>query len=310
MTKKSLSLINYPGHKTSLLDLIQKNLPKNQINKFYDVFSGSCVVGLNIQKTNIKEVVFVDNNEYLNLLYQSVTDNNFINVLENLIDRYNLTNSSRKSRSEYLKDPNIGTVTWHGKKVSNFHLDQLNKKGYLKLLEDFNNKKFQGLEIPCAYMIASIYGRNSYVTCKGQKLSGGVGPLDFSKKTKSKLLLHSDLISKFKYSWINDTFQNINPDSDDFVYMDPPYLASSYKYSGWTEEDEKNLLEWIDGLKCKWMLSNVLFSGKKSNVMLIDWSKKYNVVNCTKEYRKWAVKGKMTAKRKVKDIQEVLIKNY
>jgi hypothetical protein len=44
--------------------------------------------------------------------------------------------------------------------------------------------------------------------------------------------------------------------------------------------------------------------------MLIDWSKKYNVVNCTKEYRKWAVKGKMTANRKVKDIQEVLIKNY
>ena len=119
----------------------------------YDLFSGSCVVGLS---TDYNNVTFVDNNAHLQNLYSYLQDKKFLSILESMIDKYNMTNSSKKPRSEYLKDPNIGTCVWHGKVVSNMHLDQLNVAGYNSLMLDYNAGKFKGISKACAYMILKI----------------------------------------------------------------------------------------------------------------------------------------------------------
>jgi DNA adenine methylase len=303
---KVFSLLNYVGHKSKLLDQILCHFPDEITGTFWDIFSGSCVVGLS---TGCKNVSFVDNNEHLQNLYRNLQEDEFLDVLERMIDRYGLTNSSIKPRAEYLKDPRIGTCTWQGQTIKNLHLDMLNQPGYKKLLSDYNSNKLRNkLERACGYMILTLYGRNSNVsTKKDGSLTGGVGPLDFSKRAKSKYKNHLEVMKGRELSWTTDSFFNIKPKKDDFVYLDPPYLASGYKYAGWTDEDEANLLAWVDSLPCKWALSNVFVSGNSKNNLLIQWSKKYSVIHLDKNYRKWAAKGKQTAKRKNKKNQEVLI---
>ena len=305
MTSKVFSLLNYVGHKSKILDQIMVHFPKTLNGTFWDVFSGSCVVGLS---TSFTDVHFVDNNQHLQNLYSHLDNNNFLTELETMISKYNLTNSSIKARSEYLKDPNIGTCTWQGKTIPNLHLDQLNKPGYMSLLADFNNNSFSGLKKACAYMILTIYGRNSSVTTKKDgTLSGGIGPLDFSPRAKKKYKDHLVVMKGRNLSWTTGTYKDVKPAKDDFVYMDPPYLASGFKYGGWTEEDEENLLDWIDGLPCKWALSNAFVYGTKSNILLQQWAQKKTIININKKYRKWASKGQSSMKKQNKRNAEVLI---
>lgn len=304
------SLLNYVGHKSKLLDKIIPKIPNDIDGMFWDIFCGSSVVGLSTQQKNI---TFVDNNPHIVRLYNNLTDNEFLSNLESMLETYNLTNSSKIPRSKYLESPDIGTCMWHGKEIKNLHLDMLNKNGYDKLLNDFNSGVFDTDKVKksCAYMIATIYGRNSNVSVKANgNLQGGVGPLDFSIKAKKKLEEHVKVINQKNCVWISDTYKNISPKQNDFVYLDPPYLASSFKYGGWTSEDEADLLEWISNLECRWMLSNVFISGEETNKILLDWSKKYNVIELNKTYRKWATKGKSSANKEVKENIEVIITNY
>lgn len=308
MSNKIFSLLNYVGHKSKILDDIFNILPKEIDGTFWDIFCGSSVVGLSSPFQNVN---FVDNNKYLIELYSSLTDPNFLNVLESTIQNYGLTNSCRIPRSQYLKSPDIGTCMWHGKVIKNLHLDKLNEEGYKNLLKDFNNGIFSSaIDRGIVYMILTIYGRNSNVSIKKDGgLSGGVGPLDFSVKAGQKLQQNILAIKSKNVNWINDNFSNIHPLQEDLVYLDPPYLASGFKYSGWDNEDEKKLLEWVDKLPCNWILSNVFISGKNSNDILQNWAKNFKVIYVDKNYRKWAAKGKSSAERDNKKNAEVLITN-
>ena len=305
MTHKVFSLINYIGHKSKIIDTVLQHIPKAIDGTFWDMFSGSCVVGLS---SGFQNVTFVDNNEHLQNLYRNLQSSDFLSTLEDLITSYGLTNTTRKPRAQYLKDPNIGTCTWQGKTVPNMHLDQLNKKGYNKLMGDYNNNSFNGLKKACAYMLLTIYGRNSNVSLKKDgSLTGGVGPLDFSPKTKKKYFEHLESMKGRNLKWITGSYSSVEPKKGDFVYLDPPYLASGFKYSGWGSEDEKSLLEWIDNLECDWALSNAFVSGDTNNNILYNWAQNHKIIKINKNYRKWAAKGKSTAKRKNKKNEEVLI---
>ena len=308
MQNKVFSVLNYIGHKSKIFDQIEPHIPKEIDGTFWDMFSGSGVVGLSVQANKVN---FVDNNSHLQNFMQHIGNLDMINEIERVLSEYGFTNSSRKPRSEYLKDPNIGTCTWHGKTVSNMHLDALNKEPYKKLLVDYNSGKFCGLKKACCYYILAIYGRNSHVGVnKNNLLVGGVGPLDFGPRAKSKVKKYQEVVSRKDVNFFHGKYSDFCPNENDFVYMDPPYLVSGFRYSGWDEQDEMDLLNWIDNLPCKWVLSNTLESGNTKNEILYEWSKKYHVTKIEKKYRKWAAKGKESAKKRKKQNMEVLIKNF
>lgn len=304
---KVFSLINYVGHKSKMLDVLLDAFPTVE-GTFYDVFSGSSVVGLS---SGHSPVVFVDRIPHLQDLYGCLQDPQFLETLEGLIDQYGLTNSSRKRRADYYEqNPDAGTLTWHGKKVPNYHLDQLNQEGRERLMADFNSGHFEGVAKSCAYMIAALYGRNSsvYVSSDGS-LSGAVGPLDFSKRARQKFDEHLECMRGRDLSWVTGDFTSVEPGPSDFVYMDPPYLASGFKYGGWKKQDEERLLAWVDQLPCQWALSNVVSSGDRTNSILVDWAAQYHVTYLDKGYRKWGRQGEVSSGRDKKH-QEVLVTNY
>lgn len=300
------SLLNYIGHKSKIVNTIFDNLPTTVSGTFYDMFSGSCVIGLNAPYAR---VACVEQNPHLSQLYTDIQHPDFHQTLTDFLNAYDLTNSSVTPRSQYLKRPDIGTVQWMGKTIPNLHLDAINDAGYRQVIQDFNSGTFTGIRKSVAYMVATIYGRNSNVATRADgTLSGGVGPLDYSIKCNKKFLDHVSVLKQNRHRFVNSSYADIMPTPQDFCYFDPPYLSSSYHYGGWNETDETRLLEYIDKLPCPWALSNSLRSGTKVNQILSDWCRDKIVIPIEKRYRKWAGSdGSELTKRDTKTNHEVLI---
>ena len=83
---------------------------------------------------------------------------------------------------------------------------------------------------------------------------------------------------------------HLRADEPVFFYADPPYLASGVDYkSGWGEEQERELLDFLDECSARgirWILSNVLENNGKKNTILIDWlrNREYAVYYLDKDY--------------------------
>ena len=96
------------------------------------------------------------------------------------------------------------------------------------------------------------------------------------------------------------------------MYCDPPYLNTTATYNengGWTEKEEQKLYDILDDLNkrnIKFALSNVLEDKGRENLMLKEWSKKYNVNYLNNTYSNCNYQ----AKNKDKKTVEVLITNY
>ena len=96
------------------------------------------------------------------------------------------------------------------------------------------------------------------------------------------------------------------------MYCDPPYLVTCASYNeqdGWNETKEKELLDLLDKINnkgVKFALSNVLENKGKSNIILKEWSKKYNVIHLNNTYGNCNYHAKDKSKNST---DEVLILN-
>ena len=111
-----------------------------------------------------------------------------------------------------------------------------------------------------------------------------------------------------------DKFDISELDKNTLVYCDPPYLITKASYNengGWTEDDEKKLLDFLDTLnkkKIKFALSNVIQHKGRENKILMDWIKnnKYQVHYLKYDYNNSNYQAMDTDKKTV----EILVTNY
>ena len=276
MKKYIKSPLNYTGNKHRILEEILDKIPKNT-HRMLDLFSGGTSVGLN---SNINEVIFIDNNiRLINLLiffknhdYEFIVKN-----IEELIKKYNLTNSFRNGYDFYKKiitdNPNNG-------------LKSLNKSGYLKLREDYNNllnKNTKKANIMLYLLILYSFNNDMRFNSEG-KFNLPVGKTDFNKANMNKLSEYLSFIKNKNFEYMCLDFEDIKikeiVKKVDFIYMDPPYLITTAVYNeskGWDEDREKKLLQLIDYFIQEnklFVLSNILQRGEKINTILEEWIKK------------------------------------
>lgn len=276
MKKYIKSPLNYTGNKHRILEEILDKVPKNA-HRMLDLFSGGTSVGLN---SNINEVIFIDNNiRLINLLiFFKNNDYEFIvKNIEELIKKYNLTNSFRNGYDFYKKiitdNPNNG-------------LKFLNKSGYLKLREDYNNllnKNTKKANIMLYLLILYSFNNDMRFNSEG-KFNLPVGKTDFNKANINKLREYLSFIKNKNFEYMCLDFENIKikeiVKKVDFIYMDPPYLITTAVYNeskGWDEDREKKLLQLIDYFIQEnklFVLSNILQRGEKINTILKEWIKK------------------------------------
>ncbi len=301
------SPLNYTGGKFKLLPQILPLFPKD-INKFLDLFCGGCNVGINI---DCEEVKFVDNQKQLMDLYNTfklISKERIIEIVEGIIEKYNLSKTSEYGYKYYNCDSSKG-------------VGAANKENYNKMKEDYNNRNQDNDYYNLVFYVLIVYSFNNQIRFNNEgQYNLPVGKRDFNKKMKRKLIKFIEKVKDEKFEFINLDFNQINIDEIDketFIYADPPYLITCASYNeqnGWNEEKEKDLLNFLDKIHSKgirFALSNVLISKGKKNDILAKWVNKNNEIYKV-NYLNYDYKNSnyQTKNREENSTEEVLITNY
>ncbi|EUB30088.1 MULTISPECIES: DNA adenine methylase [Fusobacterium] len=298
-SKYRRSPLFYVGDKYKIISQIKKVFPK-KIDRFIEPFCGGGTVFLN---TEANFYLINDIDSYVIKLHKFLISNakninEFWGKVENSIKKYELSasylgkNVPLDLRKQFIK-------TYYAK---------YNKESYIKMRGDFNKNKNNMLLL---YLLV-IYGFNRMLRFNSYgDFNSPVGNVDFNKNVYEALELYFEYVLKKDikpYSMDYEKFiKKVTPTSNDFVYLDPPYLITNSEYNKlWNEESEIRMIELLDQLNkkgIKFAVSNVLYHRKKSNGMFNEWAKKYNIIEIESNYINYHDNTK-------KDSLEVLVKNY
>lgn len=291
------SFINYPGGKYSIIEELINHFPQ-KCERFVDIFGGSGVVTANYNGANHYKLN--DINASLIELIKYVISNNpydIENKVDDLIKKYQLSDSYRNGYSYYTESNS---------------LSEYNRAGFLKLRENYNSRINDVFDEEIKLYALIIFGFNNQIRFNKKGLfNNPVGKRDFNSSMREKLFDFSLSLSGKHVEITNDDYINMNIQPFDFVYADPPYLITNAVYNdgsnGWNESNEKNLIGFLDNVDkvgAKFALSNVLIHKGNENKILINWSKKYRVIDINKNYKNSSYNTKK------EDSREVLIVNY
>ena len=289
------SPMNYTGGKYKLLHQIEPLFPEN-INLFVDLFTGGGNIAANVKANKI---VANDCEENIIGIYKTFQkyDNvdELIAQIEEIIKTYGLTIDNTEAYNKFRNDYN-SLKTSQG--------------NYSPLLSSYN------INILLYVLICYSFNHQYRFNSKGEfNMPFGKERSQWNENMKNNLINFHRQIKEKDIVFLNKDFRQLKVDKlgiNDFVYCDPPYLITCATYNekdGWNQECEEDLLNLLDELntkKIKFALSNVLYSKGKTNDLLIEWSKKYNVHHLDYTYQNC----NYHTKDKTNKSDEVLITNY
>ena len=288
------SPMNYTGGKYKLLHQIEPLFPED-INLFVDLFTGGGNIAVNVKANKI---VANDCEENIIGIYKTFQkyDNvdELIGQIEEIIKTYGLTIDNTEAYNQFRNDYNsLKTSQGNYPPLSSYNINILL---YVLICYSFNHQ----------------YRFNS----KGEfNMPFGKERSQWNENMKNNLINFHRQIKEKDIVFLNKDFRQLKVDKlgiNDFVYCDPPYLITCATYNekdGWNQKCEEDLLNLLDELntkKIKFALSNVLYSKGKTNDLLIEWSKKYNVHHLDYTYQNC----NYHTKDKTNKSDEVLITNY
>jgi len=294
------SPLNYTGGKFKLLPQLIEKFPE-KIDVFVDLFAGGFNVGANI---SAGEIIYNDIQDQvkriIELLYKEKPEK-IINTIEEIIKKYELSESQKNGYDYYNCNSNSG-------------LGFYNKEKYYKLRDDYNDLKNSKHR---DYMLLTliIFSFNNQIRFNSSdEFNMPVGKRDFNSSIKSNLIKFSSIIKEKKIIFSKSDFMNVEIPPNAFVYCDPPYLLglASYNESDrWNIEFETNLLNLLkklDDRGVKFALSNVIEHKGKINTVLYDWIEfnHFNKIYIKSSYRN----SNYQLQEKNGITREVLITNY
>lgn len=299
------SPLNYTGGKFKLLPQILPLFP-SQIDCFVDLFCGGCNVGVNV---SANRYVYNDSCEPLINLYsvmQTMESEVFLSKVEKLIQKYELSNVKLNGYEFYNCSSADG-------------LGSYNKEKYLMLRSDFNSLPKKDSDYYVMLYVLIVFAFNNQIRFNSSgKFNLPIGKRDFNQNMYKKLsnflsLLHSQNAIFTHKDFRNFDISKLTP--NDFVYVDPPYLITCAAYNeqgGWTENDEKDLLCFLDSLSKKnvrFALSNVLEAKGNVNQILKHWIENkinYTMIDLNYSYNN----SNYHRKEKNHTTKEILVVNY
>ena len=276
------SPLNDTGGKFRLLPQVLPLFPDN-IYTFVDLFSGGCNVGVNVKANKIicndiqTDVINLMNN------LNGICSEQALNMIDGVINRYNLSKTNDIGFNKLRSDYNSGEREWY--------------MFYTMICYSFNNQ--------------IRYNKNNEFN-----MPFGKNRSSFNPSLRKKFKLFVDKLNKTNIEFTNNDFKSINIEllgKNDFIYCDPPYLITCASYNendGWNENKEIELLNYLDCVnnkEIKFALSNVLENKGKSNDILKEWSKKYNIHYLNNTYSNCNYHAKDKSNNST---IEVLITNY
>lgn len=293
------SPLNYTGGKYKLLPQIVPLFPEN-INTFVDLFGGGFNVGINVEANRVIYNDFEDHVTQLLCYFNSNEAKDILNEIDKVIKEFGLSDTYRHGYEYY------GVTSREG-------LSKVNREAYYKLRAYYNEHQ----ENPLLFYCMIIFAFSNQIRFNKQgKFNMPVNKCDFNANMRNNLTKFVDEMHKRNVQFYSNDFRKVDLSmltEDDIVYCDPPYLITCATYNeqdGWNMQDERDLLDLLDKLNdrgVKFALSNVFENKGLENVVLKEWSSKYNVHYLDSNYGNC----NYHAKDKSKDTTiEVLITNY
>lgn len=284
-----ISPIFYMGNKKKLINKGLIELFPKDINTLYELFCGSAIVSMNTNSfyCEVNDVRKEITSLIQNFCYFKPTE--IVNKVEEIIQKYELPEFSTDTR------------VWSGNR--DFY-----KEKYNALREDYNKTK----DIWLLYTL-SIFSNSHMIrfNSKGD-FNMPFGNGYFTESVKNSIL-NNNYDDKITYI-SNVDFREYSSrafESNDFVYLDPPYFNTTATYNengGWSENDENDLYKFCEELNSnniKFAMSNVFENKGIKNNKLIEWVEKNNFNVHTFDKFTYCACGKGNSNAK-----EVLITNY
>lgn len=295
---------NYTGGKHKLLPQLKECFPDDfSNNTFIDLFSGGGNIGVNILA---EKIICNDINKQLIRLFKLFQRYNFNYInrqIYNIIEKYDLSNSTENGYEYYGCNSSNG-------------LGSYNKERYLKLRYDYNQMN-TSYKRDFHLMVMLIYSFNNQIRFNRKKeFNLPVGKRDFNKSMQTNLYKTVNRVRSLDIQFLSKDFRSIKAKEYEhtFVYCDPPYLLGTATYNengGWTEKDEKDLLNFLDDLtkhNISFALSNVIEHKGESNTILLKWvlDRGYNLIHLNQNYSNSSYQKKKSGS----ETKEVLVTNY
>lgn len=282
-TKKYIkSPMNYIGGKYKLLPQILPHFP-NYIGTFVDLFSGGCNVAINV---NANRIICNDINKKIIELFEVFKNTELSEILYQIKNRITEYNLSKENEEGFKKFRDFYNATQNPIDLYTLTCYSFNYQFRFNNDLEYNNP----------------FGRNRS---------------QFSESMEHNLIAFVSKLQKSNIEFSSEDFTQISLDSltpEDFIYCDPPYFITTGTYNDgnrgfkdWKAEQEYalyNYLDCADKRGIKFALSNVIEHKGKVNEILLEWAKKYKIIDLNYNYSNSSYNTKKGESR------EVLIVNY
>lgn len=299
MNKFKRSPLFYVGDKYKLLSEILPKFP-HDIDRFIEPFVGGGSVFMNVEA---KSYHLNDINEWVIRLHKflnaySQCEKDFFQSVFELIEEYGLSCS-------YLRDEIPIELKKAHKKT---YIARYNKKAFEQLRQDFNEQQDDLLK----FYVLLIYGFNRMIRFnRTGQYNLPVGNVDWNKNVTKALQDYFLLSGSMKTHWYQQDYETfikqIQPQKNDFIYLDPPYLITFSEYNKlWQSSNEQRLLNLLDDLhqqNIRFAISNVTHYKGRENTLFEQWAKKYHIHTIKSNYISYHDNSN-------KQFNEVLVCNY
>lgn len=271
------SPLNYAGSKHDLMPQLLEHFPNPEsVDRFYDVFAGGLSVSINSP-------------------YNRIIAND---IIQPLIDFYTNLKSSSDS----------GMINQEVEKIKSHAVDKDSQENYLSVREEFNNN-------PNPYQFFALVSsctNNMMRFNKSFKFNQSFGKRTINDSTIQKLKDYCGVLKEKDIRFVcgdyNKLFQSYPPNSNDFVYLDPPYgIISEAGYNSyWSKQHEDGIFRLIDDLHkggIRFALSGMSVHKGVDNPNL-DKLSSYKIIELEHNY------DKVARKKNSGSSQEILVVNY
>lgn len=290
----------YVGDKFKLLPQITRLFPQ-KFKRMVEPFVGGGSVFLNVKT---EQALVNDNNTNVIAIHELLLDNKdciseFVKELIVLAREYNLSCSYEGDlipKETQIRFPKT-------------YFAEVNREGYARLKNHYNNSV---IKKPLELYLLMLFGFNRMLRFnkKGQ-FNIPVGNVDLNSNVVDALFAYSHKTGGRNIVLKNLDFEafldSVQFETDDFLYVDPPYLIAATEYNkDWDEVCEKRLYSILDQLSesgVRFALSNAEKYNQKTNLVLSNWMKKYNVEEIKSNYINYFNNSE-------KKLREVLVRNY
>ena len=192
---------NYTGSKHNLItELIKYFPPKEDVNKFYDVFCGGLSVSMNVD-------------------YDVIISNDVITPLINFYRNLKSAADSQLMKEEI-------------KKIKSYSISKTSQDDFNSIRKDFNQTKDPYL----FFALVSSCTNNMMRFNKKGEFNQTFGKRTINDNTIDKVSKYMDRMKDKNITFTNVSFVDLllgemKPTKGDFVYLDPPYWISEAGYT-------------------------------------------------------------------------------